>query len=103
MLGFTKSCSNTWSSKGINVNCICPVSNRFNLLLGLTLTQGYVATDFNPELRGQDPISQQILSRIPYGAWAKPFDMAGAAVYLASPASDYVCGQALVVDGGVRL
>lgn len=70
--------------------------------LRLSFDQGYVATDFNPELRGQDPISQQILSRIPYGAWAKPFDMAGAAVYLASPASDYVCGQALVVDGGVR-
>jgi NAD(P)-dependent dehydrogenase (short-subunit alcohol dehydrogenase family) len=47
-------------------------------------------------------MNEKILSRIPYGAWAKPQDLAGAAIFLASPASDYCCGFDYVVDGGVR-
>ena len=49
----------------------------------------------------QDPTrSRQILERIPAGRWGEPEDVAGAAVFLASPASDYVHGHVLVVDGG---
>jgi 2-deoxy-D-gluconate 3-dehydrogenase len=81
----TKALANEWSSKGINVNAIAP---------------GYMETD-NTEALRQDPgRSQDILRRIPAARWGKPADLAGAAVYLCSPASDYVHGHVLVVDGG---
>jgi 2-deoxy-D-gluconate 3-dehydrogenase len=81
----TKAFANEWASRGINVNAIAP---------------GYMATD-NTEALRNDPIrSRQILERIPAGRWGTPADLAGAAVFLASSASDYVHGQTLVVDGG---
>lgn len=81
----TKALANEWSSKGINVNAIAP---------------GYMETD-NTEALRQDPgRSQDILRRIPASRWGKPADLAGAAVYLCSSASDYVHGHVLVVDGG---
>ena len=83
--GFTKAMSNEWSKLGINVNCIAP---------------GYVATDMNEALQKDEVRSRQILERIPKGRWATPDDMVGAAVFLASSASDYVCGTTIVVDGG---
>ena len=82
---FTKSLSNEWASQGINVNCIAP---------------GYMDTEMNTALIADATRSRQIMDRIPAGRWGKPEDMVGAAVYLASDASDYVNGSAIIVDGG---
>jgi 2-deoxy-D-gluconate 3-dehydrogenase len=81
----TKALANEWASKGINVNAIAP---------------GYMATDNTVALRS-DPIrSRQIMDRIPAARWGEPSDIAGAAVFLCSSASDYVHGHVLAVDGG---
>jgi 2-deoxy-D-gluconate 3-dehydrogenase len=81
----TKALANEWSSKGVNVNAIAP---------------GYMATDNTEALRADAQRSRQILERIPAGRWGQVGDIAGAAVFLSSPASDYVHGHVLVVDGG---
>jgi 2-dehydro-3-deoxy-D-gluconate 5-dehydrogenase len=81
----TKALANEWACKGINVNAIAP---------------GYMATD-NTEALRKDPVrSRQILERIPAARWGQPSDIAGAAVFLCSSASDYVHGHVLAVDGG---
>lgn len=81
----TMALANEWSGKGVNVNAIAP---------------GYIKTQMNPHV-WKDPVrSEQILARIPAGRWGEPDDMKGAAVFLASPASDYVHGVILPVDGG---
>jgi 2-deoxy-D-gluconate 3-dehydrogenase len=81
----TKAFANEWASEGINVNAIAP---------------GYMATDNTSALRADPVRSRQILERIPAGRWGVPEDLAGAVVFLASRASDYVNGHVLVVDGG---
>jgi 2-deoxy-D-gluconate 3-dehydrogenase len=81
----TKALANEWASKGINVNAIAP---------------GYMATDNTAALRGDPERSRQILERIPAARWGEPSDLAGAAVFLCSSASDYVHGHILAVDGG---
>ncbi len=81
----TKALANEWADKGINVNAIAP---------------GYMATDNTTALRADAARSAAILSRIPMGRWGLPSDLAGAAVFLASDASNYVQGHVLVVDGG---
>jgi 2-deoxy-D-gluconate 3-dehydrogenase len=83
--GLTKALSNEWASKGINVNAIAP---------------GYVRTDVTTKLQQDETRNRQILERIPAGRWGDPSDMGGAAVFLASRASDYVDGHVLAVDGG---
>jgi len=81
----TKALANEWAQHGINVNAIAP---------------GYMATNNTKALR-EDPVrSRAILDRIPAGRWGVPEDLQGAVVFLASPASDYVNGHVLVVDGG---
>ena len=81
----TKALANEWAGQGVNVNAIAP---------------GYMETDNTTALR-EDPVrSRQILDRIPAGRWGVPADLAGAVVFLASSASDYVHGHVLVVDGG---
>ena len=81
----TKALANEWGRFGINVNAIAP---------------GYMATNNTTALR-EDPIrSKAILDRIPAGAWGTPEDLQGAAIFLASNASNYVNGHVLVVDGG---
>ena len=81
----TKALANEWAPHGINVNAIAP---------------GYMKTD-NTRALQDDPVrSRQILDRIPAGRWGAPQDLAGAAVFLASRAADYVHGHVLVVDGG---
>jgi 2-deoxy-D-gluconate 3-dehydrogenase len=81
----TKAMANEWAEHGICVNAIAP---------------GYMATNNTKALR-EDPVrSKAILDRIPAGRWGKPEDLQGAVVFLASPASDYVNGHVLVVDGG---
>jgi len=81
----TKALSNEWAGKGINVNAIAP---------------GYMRTDNTRALQQDETRNRQILERIPAARWGEPADLAGAAVFLASPASDYVSGEVLVVDGG---
>lgn len=81
----TKALANEWASKGVQVNAIAP---------------GYVTTDNTAALRADPVRNPAILARIPAGRWGEPEDFAGAAVFLASPASDYVSGSILVIDGG---
>lgn len=81
----TRALANEWASKGINVNGIAP---------------GYMVTDSTSALREDPQRNRQILERIPAGRWGEPKDVAGAAVFLCSSASDYVHGHILAVDGG---
>jgi len=81
----TKALANEWAGRNVQVNAIAP---------------GYFCTDNTTALQQDATRYQQILDRIPAGRWGDPEDLAGAAVYLASPASDYVNGEILVVDGG---
>jgi 2-deoxy-D-gluconate 3-dehydrogenase len=83
--GLTKALSNEWAAHGIGVNAIAP---------------GYIATDNTGALRQDPDRSKAILERIPAGRWGRVEDMAGAVVFLASSASDYVSGAVLPVDGG---
>ncbi|AOF94121.1 2-dehydro-3-deoxy-D-gluconate 5-dehydrogenase KduD [Sinorhizobium sp. RAC02] len=85
LAGLTKLMANEWAAKGINVNAIAP---------------GYVETNNTVALRADAERDADILKRIPAGRWARADDMAGAAVFLAAPASDYVHGTILPVDGG---
>jgi 2-dehydro-3-deoxy-D-gluconate 5-dehydrogenase len=80
-----KAFANEWARFGVNVNGVAP---------------GYIATDNTTALREDPERSQSILARIPANRWGTPEDMAGAFVYLSSPASDYVNGTILTVDGG---
>jgi 2-deoxy-D-gluconate 3-dehydrogenase len=80
-----KALANEWAPKGVNVNAIAP---------------GYIATDNTAALRADPVRSRQILERIPAGRWGEASDIAGACVFLCSPASDYVNGIVLPVDGG---
>jgi 2-deoxy-D-gluconate 3-dehydrogenase len=81
----TKALANEWARHRINVNAIAP---------------GYMRTDNTAALQKDETRNRQILERIPAGHWGEPEDLAGAAVFLSSPASDYVNGHVLVVDGG---
>jgi len=81
----TKALANEWAIHGINVNAVAP---------------GYIHTDNTAALRRDEARNRQILERIPAGRWGDPADLAGAVVFLASAASDYVHGHVLVVDGG---
>jgi 2-deoxy-D-gluconate 3-dehydrogenase len=81
----TKAFANEWAARGVNVNAIAP---------------GYMATDNTEALQKNPERARQIMERIPAARWGNPEDLAGAAVFLASGASDYVHGHILVVDGG---
>ena len=81
----TKALANEWAPHGVNVNAVAP---------------GYIATDNTQALRDDPDRAPAILARIPAGRWGTPDDLAGAFVFLASSASDYVHGAVLPVDGG---
>jgi 2-deoxy-D-gluconate 3-dehydrogenase len=83
--GLTKALANEWARFNITVNAIAP---------------GYMATNNTVALRADETRNRQILERIPAGRWGESEDLAGAAVFLSSPASDYLNGHVLVVDGG---
>jgi 2-deoxy-D-gluconate 3-dehydrogenase len=85
LAGLTKLLANEWAARGINVNAIAP---------------GYFETNNTTALRSDEQRNRDILGRIPAGRWGKPSDLGGAAVFLASAASDYVHGTVLAVDGG---
>jgi 2-deoxy-D-gluconate 3-dehydrogenase len=81
----TKALANEWAKFNINVNAIAP---------------GYMRTTNTAALQADETRNRQILERIPAGRWGEPDDVAGAAIFLSSRASDYVNGHILVVDGG---
>jgi 2-deoxy-D-gluconate 3-dehydrogenase len=83
--GLTRALANEWAPHGVQVNAIAP---------------GYITTDNTQALRDDPQRQQAITDRIPAGRWGSPADLVGAAVFLAAPASDYVNGHVLVVDGG---
>jgi 2-deoxy-D-gluconate 3-dehydrogenase len=83
--GLTKALANEWARFGVNVNAIAP---------------GYVNTANTKALREDEKRRTEITARIPAGRWGEPDDLGGAAIFLASAASDYVNGHVLVVDGG---
>ena len=85
LAGITKLLACEWAGKGVNVNAIAP---------------GYMTTDNTEALRADKSRNQQILDRIPAGRWGEASDLGGAAVFLASSASDYVHGAIIPVDGG---
>ena len=85
LAGLTRLLANEWAGRGVNVNAIAP---------------GYFATDNTEALRKDESRNRAIRARIPAGRWGAPSDLGGAAVVLASNASDYVHGTVLAVDGG---
>jgi 2-deoxy-D-gluconate 3-dehydrogenase len=85
LAGITRLLANEWAAKGINVNAIAP---------------GYFATNNTTALRADEQRNKDILARIPAGRWGQPSDLGGAVVFLSSPASDYVHGTIVPVDGG---
>ena len=85
VMGITRALANEWAKHGINVNGIAP---------------GYMATNNTAQLRQDAERSEDILARIPAARWGTPEDVQGAAIFLASAASDYVNGYTVAVDGG---
>lgn len=83
--GLTKALANEWAKHNVNVNAIAP---------------GYIATKNTEALQADETRNRQILERIPAGRWGTPEDIAGAAVFLSSAASDYMNGHILTIDGG---
>jgi 2-deoxy-D-gluconate 3-dehydrogenase len=83
--GLTRALANEWTARGVTVNAIAP---------------GYIATDNTQALQDDPERSKAILDRIPAARWGRPDDLAGATVFLASAASDYVSGTVIPVDGG---
>jgi 2-deoxy-D-gluconate 3-dehydrogenase len=83
--GLVKALANEWAIKGVNVNGIAP---------------GYVATNNTKALREDKERNKAIIDRIPAGRWGNPDDFKGPVIFLSSPASDYVHGEILTVDGG---
>jgi len=81
----TKALSNEWAGRGVQVNAIAP---------------GYMRTANTAALQTDPSRSQEILARIPAGRWGEPSDLEGTVVFLCSPASDYLSGQVIAVDGG---
>lgn len=83
--GLTKALANSWAGKGVNVNALAP---------------SFFVTDLTEALQRDPERNKSITERIPAGRWGRPEDIAGAAVFLASPASDFIHGVILPVDGG---
>jgi 3-oxoacyl-[acyl-carrier protein] reductase len=84
LIGFTKSVAREFASRGITVNAIAP---------------GFIETDMTAVLK--EDIKAALLQNIPLNSFGSADDIAGAALYLASPAARYVTGQVLTVDGGM--
>ncbi|MEI4474115.1 SDR family oxidoreductase [Frigidibacter sp. MR17.24] len=85
VMQLTKALSNEWAHRGVNVNAIAP---------------GYMATEMNTAILADAGRNAEITARIPARRWGTGADMKGPTVFLASPASDYVHGVVLPVDGG---
>jgi NAD(P)-dependent dehydrogenase (short-subunit alcohol dehydrogenase family) len=86
LVSLTKTLSIEWGSSGVRVNALCP---------------GWTATDLNRDMWENEQLSNAMMARVPLARWAKPEEMVGPAVFLASDASSYVTGQVLIADGGM--
>lgn len=86
LVGLTRALGVEWAAHGISVNALCP---------------GWVATDLVADLAANPSFDRRVRRRTPAGRWATPEDFAGAFLFLSSPASDFMVGQTLVVDGGL--
>jgi gluconate 5-dehydrogenase len=84
----TRAMATEWARHNVQVNAIAP---------------GYFATEMNADIRARPEFDSWVRGRVPAGRWAVPDELAGTAVFLASPASDYVTGHLLVVDGGLSV
>jgi 2-deoxy-D-gluconate 3-dehydrogenase len=85
VISLTKTLAVEWGGSGIRVNALCP---------------GWTRTALNADLWGNEQVSAVMMERVPLGRWAEPAEMVGPALFLASAASSYLTGQALLVDGG---
>jgi 2-deoxy-D-gluconate 3-dehydrogenase len=85
MLGFTRACAAAWAPDNIQVNAVLP---------------GWIATDMTKRRQDDAAFNARMLSRVPAGRWGRPEDFAGVAVFLACPASDFMTGATLTLDGG---
>jgi NAD(P)-dependent dehydrogenase (short-subunit alcohol dehydrogenase family) len=85
LISLTRSLAVEWAARGVRVNALCP---------------GWTATDLNRSLWGDEAASKATIADVPMQRWASPEEMAGPAIFLASDASSYMTGQALVIDGG---
>ena len=85
LLGLTRTLALEWAKHGVTVNCLCP---------------GPFATEMNQPILNDPARNQEFVSKIPIGRWGDPKELAGAVLFLASPASGFVTGTALYVDGG---
>jgi NAD(P)-dependent dehydrogenase (short-subunit alcohol dehydrogenase family) len=88
VLGVTRTLAVEWAADGICVNCLAP---------------GYIETELTKSLFDDPIFATSLHNRVPMGRRGYPIDLVGAAVFLAAPASDYLTGQAIVVDGGFRI
>ena len=85
----TKSHATSWANDNIQVNCYLP---------------GWINTDLTRQAREDVPgLNEKVLARTPAGRWGEPADLAGLAVYLASPASNFLTGAAIPIDGGFSI
>ncbi len=85
LISLTKSLAIEWAAHGVRVNALCP---------------GWTATDLNRDLWGDETLGKSTIAGVPMQRWGRPEEMAGPALFLASDASSYMTGQALVIDGG---
>ncbi|MET8157968.1 SDR family NAD(P)-dependent oxidoreductase [Sphaerisporangium sp. NPDC005289] len=86
LVGLTKTLALEWAGSGVRVNALCP---------------GWTATDLNRSLREDENAGRAMVANVPMARWGTPEEMAGPALFLAAPASSYMTGQALFVDGGL--
>ena len=85
VVSLTKTLASEWGRAGVRVNALCP---------------GWTATELNRTLWDSPDGGQATVASVPMGRWAKPEEMAGPAIFLASEASSFMTGQVLVIDGG---
>lgn len=86
LLGLTRALGTEWAAQGVTVNALCP---------------GWVDTEMVDQLKGNPAFERRLLRRVPVRRWGRTEDLAGALLLLATPASDFMVGQAIVVDGGL--
>ncbi|MEZ0075331.1 SDR family NAD(P)-dependent oxidoreductase [Planotetraspora sp. GP83] len=86
LLGLTRALGAEWARHGVSVNALCP---------------GWIDTEMTADVKSRATFDQRVRRRTPIGRWGTADDLAGAFLFLSSPASDFMVGQALVVDGGL--